>query len=482
MICKTLLVFPAVLNTILLFCPASITQAQSETNLHTFASGANNGDRPYAGLIQASDGYFYGTTKFGGAQSVGTIFRIGADGAYTNIYSLAGSGFDGWQPSGGLVQGTDGNFYGMTLMKGTNTCQCGTIYRVSRSGAYTVIHQFAGGANDGGSPNATLIQASDGNFYGTATVGGTGTHGGGVVFRISPNGAYANIYSFGSYATDGYQPMGGVVQGPDGALYGTTFFGGTNPFGTIYRVTTNGAYTSLHSFGGGKPYGNDDGDGPYGSLVVGPDGNLYGTAYKGGTNNCACGVVFRISTGGSYQTVYSFRDYPDGANPQSGLVLGSDGNFYGTTFAGGSPNYATYGTIFRVSPSGQYASLYAFGSEIGEGEPMAPLVQGSDGNFYGTTTLGGTSFSGTVFKLIAGLPSPANKVTNVSIAGTNVIVTVPAVAGETYQLQYATSLTAPNWSNVPGAPPTYSSGGALTLVDFGGALSTKRYYRLLITP
>lgn len=481
MICKNLLVFPAVLNT-LLFCLVADGQAQTETNLHVFASGANNGDRPYAGLIQATDGYFYGTTKFGGAQSIGTIFRISADGAYTNVYSFAGSGFDGWEPTGGLVQGTDGNFYGMTSMKGTNGCQCGTIFRVTPGGTYTVIHQFAGGTSDGGSPNSTLIQASDGNFYGTATAGGTGTHGGGVVFRISPAGVYANIYSFGSYANDGYQPMGGVVQGNDGALYGMTFFGGTNNFGTIYRVTTNGTYTSLHSFAGGFYYGNADGHAPYGSLVVGPDGNLYGTASEGGTNTCACGVVFRISPNGNYQTIYSFHDYPDGANPEAGLVLGSDGNFYGTTYAGGSPNFATYGTIFRISPTAQYASLYAFGSEIGQGEPVAPLVQGSDGNFYGTTTLGGSSFRGTVFKLFAALPSPANKVSGVSIAGTNVVITIPSVAGETYQLQYSTNLTSANWSNVPGVPPTYSSGGSLTLVDFGGALFPKRYYRLVITP
>ena len=126
---------------------------------HLFAAGATNGDRPFAGLIQGTDGNFYGTTQFGGSAGVGTVFRISPGGAYTNLYSFAGTfTFDGWQPMGRLVQGSDGNFYGTTSTKGTNGCSCGTVFRISPNGSnYTTLHYFASGANDGNSPKETLI-------------------------------------------------------------------------------------------------------------------------------------------------------------------------------------------------------------------------------------------------------------------------------------------------------------------------------------
>ena len=154
-------------------------------------------------------------------------------------------------------------------------------------------------------------------------------------------------------------------------------------------------------------------------------------------------------------------------------MLGSDGNFYGTTYGGGT-NICGCGTLFRISPSGQYKTLYSF-SAIGPGEPEAGLVQGSDGNFYGTTL-------GIVFKMAASLSAPANHMSGVSVAGSNVVITVASVAGETYQLQSATNLISGNWSNVPGVSVTNSIGGPLTVTNAGGAGSARRYYRLVITP
>src|ERR1043166_7998300 len=390
----------AALLAILLRSLPPVAEAQIVANLHLFSAGATNGDRPNAGLIQGSDGNFYGTTQFGGSATVGTVFRISPSGEYTNLYSFGSTAiFDGWQPLAALVQGSDGNFYGTTSMQGTNSCKCGNLFRISPGGGYTNLHYFSGLANDGGSPNGALIQGRDGNFYGTAY--GGGTHGAGVVFRISPTGEYTNLYSFGSVPADGAGPRGGLVQGRDGNFYGTTFAGGSNGFGTVFRLGPTGDYAVLHRFAGGFYYGNNDGHAPYGPLVEGPDGNFYGTASLGGTNNCSCGVVYRIAPNGNYTTIHSFHDYPDGSTPEAGLVLGSDGNFYGTTFSGGTNNIYAYGTIFRISPSGQYATLYSFDHLTRGSYPQSSLVQGSDGNFYGTTYESGTGQRGTVFKLFA---------------------------------------------------------------------------------
>lgn len=456
--------------------------AQTVTILHTFSSSATNGNQCYAGLIQARDGNFYGTTASGGSAGAGTVFRISPSGAYTNLYSFASTyTFDGWQPLAALVQGSDGNFYGTTSGGGTYSCKCGNVFRISPSGSYTNLHYFSSRTNDGGTPRGALVQGSDGNFYGTATTGGSGSGSVGVVFRISPGGSYTNLYSFPGYPHDGYDPIGALVQGSDGNFYGTTLNGGTNGFGTVFRISPSGSYTNLHSFAGGYGYGNDDGHAPYGGLVQGRDGNFYGTTALGGGNANGAGVVFRIGPSGSYTTLYSFTNFPpDGSEPKAGLVLGSDGNFYGTTYGGGT-NICGCGTVFRISPSGQYKTLYSFGAP-GQGEPGAGLVQGSDGNFYGTTELGGTNSLGTVFKLVVSLPAPANQMNGVSVVGTNVVITVSSVAGETYQLQYATDLTSGNWSNVPNVSVTNSIGGPLTVTNFGGAVSPGRYYRLVITP
>jgi uncharacterized repeat protein (TIGR03803 family) len=455
-------------------------EAQTVTILHTFSSIATNGDEPFAGLIQGRDGNFYGTTEFGGSQAVGTVFRISPGGSYTNLYSFASTFTgDGWQPLAGLVQGSDGNFYGTTSAQGTNTCKCGNVFRISPSGSYANLHYFSGLTNDGSTPRGALVQGSDGNFYGTATGGGSGTGGAGVVFRISPSGSYTNLYSFPGYPKDGYLPKGALVQGSDGNFYGTTVNGGTNGFGTVFRVSPSGSYTNLHSFAGGYYYGNNDGQHPYGGLVQGGDGNFYGTTTGGGTNVNVGGIVFRMTPSGACTTLYSFGGAPDGGSPVA-LVLGSDGNFYGTTQSGGT-NVCGCGTIFRISPIGTYRSLYSFGVP-GQGQPGAGLVQGSDGNFYGTTELGGTNSLGTVFKMAASLPSPANQMNGVGVAGTNVVITVSSVAGETYQLQYATGLSSGNWSNVPEASVTNSMGGSITVTNIGGAVSAGRFYRLVITP
>ena len=358
---KTLRV-PLVIVLVVLAGRAFHANAQTETNLYSFGNGTD-GQNPVAGLVQGSDGNFYGTTQYGGGGGGGTVFRISPSGNYVNLYYLPSES----NPTAGLALDSDGNFYGTTT--GGGTVGWGTVFQISPSGVYSNLYSFPSYLHDGGWPYAGLVQGSDGNFYGTTEGGGTGTNcesGCGTVFRISPSGSYASLYSFVGYPTDGATPYAGLVQGSDSNFYGTTTVGGmihittqngTYGGGTVFRITSNGNYTNLYSFGSGT-----DGINPYAGLVQGNDGNFYGTTEYGG--NYGNGTVFRISPSGSYMILYFFGSGSDGAY-QAGLMQGSDGNFYGTTYRGGIYNY---GTVFRISPNGSYTNLYSFGSYPTDGQ------------------------------------------------------------------------------------------------------------------
>src|SRR5208282_6072289 len=254
----------------------------------------------------------------------------------------------------------------------------GTVFKISTNGGLASLYFFSGG-NDGANPQAGLVQGSDGNFYGTTEPGGTNNYG--TVFKISTNGGLTSLYSF-TGGNDGANPQAGLVQGSDGNFYGTTYQGGTNNDGAVFKIRTNGGLSSLYSFTGGN-----NGANPQAGLVQGSDGNFYGTTYQGGTNNY--GTVLKISTNGGLTRLYSFTGGYVGANPQAGLVQGSDGNFYGTTYQGGTNGI---GTVFKISTNGGLTSLYSFGGKDGE-NPYAGLLQGSDGNFYGTTYRGGAGYA-----------------------------------------------------------------------------------------
>jgi uncharacterized repeat protein (TIGR03803 family) len=401
------------------------------TTMHAF-TGGNDGAGPN-GLVQGSDGNFYGTTSSGGTSGAGTVFKISTNGVLTSLYSFADGTNYGANPSAALVQGSDGSFYGTTEYGGTYTNQYGqgqgTVFKISLNGALTTLHSFGsvqdtnGVPLDGANPSAALVQGSDGSFYGTTAYGGTYTNqygqGQGTVFKISLNGALTTLHSFGSVQDtsgvplDGANPSAALVQGNDGSFYGTTAYGGTytNQYsgqgqGTVFRISLNGALTTLYSFGSvqdtnGVPL---DGANPSAALVQGSDGSFYGTTREGGTNGV--GTVFKISTNGVLTTLHSFTGGNDGAGP-NGLAQGSDGSFYGTTEYnfwgrwGGAGN----GTVFKISPTGAYASLYSFTGGNDGGNPGAGLAQASDGSFYGTTTGGGVSGAGTVFRLTI-VPQP----------------------------------------------------------------------------
>jgi uncharacterized repeat protein (TIGR03803 family) len=359
--------------------------AQTLTTLHSF-NGAD-GSSPEGTLVQGSDGNLYGTTPLGGAHAKGTVFRIDSTGNLTTLHSFSGPPGDGAVPVGGLVQGSDGNFYGTTASGGTFFQ--GTVFRITSSGAITVLHSFNSFLSEGAVPVAGLIQASDGNFYGTTAVGGQ--HFQGTMFKIDATGNLTTLHSFTGSPNDGSNPVAGLVQGSDGNLYGTTPSGGAHFQGIVCRISQGGGgFTVLHSFSGYPAEGGV----PFAALVQGNDGDLYGTTAVGGQH--FQGTVFKIDGAGTLTTLHSFNGSPnEGANPVAGLVQGSDGNFYGTIVLGGTHHR---GTLFSIDATGSVTTLHSFSGSPNEGAlPFAGLVQGSDGNLYGTTTSGGTHGAGTVF-------------------------------------------------------------------------------------
>ena len=267
----------------------------SVTVLHSFVQSGADGTDPYAGLVQAKDGYFYGTTFFGGAANAGTTFKMDASGNVTSLHSFSGT--DGAAPYAGLIQAADGNFYGTTYYGGSSGLGNGAVYRMDASGAVTVLHGFSW--PDGELPFGGVIQASDGNFYGTTLAGGA--WGSGTVFKIDPAGHLTVLHSFSQ--SDGAGPIGALIQAKDGSLYGTTSGGGALLNGTIFKMDLLGNLTVLHSFSG------SDGANPYAGVVQGTDGNLYGTTQYGGA--AGIGVVFRLDLSGLSSTAQVKAQGPD---------------------------------------------------------------------------------------------------------------------------------------------------------------------------
>jgi uncharacterized repeat protein (TIGR03803 family) len=318
-----------------------------------------------------------------------TIFHSFGDGSVAN---------DGLYPVAALIQGTDGNLYGTTQEGGSSAF--GTVFKITLTGDLTILHSFRDGsvANDGLSPTADLMQGPDGNFYGTTSGGGSTNSG--TVFAMTPAGTVTILHKFldGSVNKDGWNPRAGLVMGSDGDLYGTASNGGVSNNGIAFKITTLGQLTILHWFGDGSV--PNDAVFPESDLILGSDGNFYGTGGSVATN----GAVFKMTPAGGITILHSFGDgsvLNDGASPVGGLVEGADGNFYGTTFEGGFND--DNGTLFKVSAAGNYALLYLFGNQDlhSDGNPEGGLIIGPDGNFYGTTSLGGVSV-GSIFQMTSG--------------------------------------------------------------------------------
>jgi uncharacterized repeat protein (TIGR03803 family) len=386
---------------------ATVSSAQTFKKLVDFSG--SNGASPSGSLVQGTDGNLYGTTEDGGANGDGTVFKITPSGTLTTIYNFCSETgcTDGEAPDAGLALGTGGNFYGTTYGGGENyygecTTGCGTLFKITPSGTRTTLYTFCSESSclDGKNPVGPLVLGSDGNFYGT-TVGG-GTSGAGTIFRISSSGLMDTLSSFcppsGCTGTDGAYPEAGLVQGNDGNFYGTTEDGGANGAGIVFKITPSGTLTTLHNFCSLTDC--NDGQDPWDGVVQGSDRNFYGTTEDGGPN--LGGVVFKITPSGKLTTLYTFcseAGCSDGESPIAGLVQGSDGNFYGTTDGGGT---SRAGTVFRITPSGTLTTLHSFDATDGSA-PVAALIQAVNGVFYGTTYTGRASSEGTVFRLSVGL-------------------------------------------------------------------------------
>jgi uncharacterized repeat protein (TIGR03803 family) len=329
-----------------------------------------------------------------GAQTFTSLFRFeGADGANPLYMSL--------------VQGIDGSLYGTTMNGGVN--DNGTVFKVSSDGGLMALHSFGG--TDGYYPFG-VVQATNGNLYGTTQEGGT--PGGGTVFEITLSGVLTTLYNFctQSNCSDGYFPVAAMIEGADGNFYGTTEFGGTNDGGTVFKISPRGALTTLYSFCAQSNCA--DGARPLAGLVQGIDGNFYGTTYYGGSGNggnCfdgesyGCGTVFQITRQGTLTTLYSFcadANCTDGSYPYATLLQGNNGDFYGTTALGGTGVCkGGCGTVFQMTPNNILTRLYSFCHQTDCGQlPLAGLVEATDGNLYGTTELGGSFNSGTLFEIV----------------------------------------------------------------------------------
>jgi uncharacterized repeat protein (TIGR03803 family) len=400
---------------------AAASQAQTLNTLATFDYTVNGSGPVYGPLAQGTDGNFYGTASSGGVKGKGTVFRMTPTGTLTALYTFCSQAncSDGTVPYAGLVLGTDGNFYGSSITGGADCQGCrgyGTVFKITASGVLTTLHHFS--LRDGAYPYAPLVQGTDGNFYGTTEAGGTNS--GGTVFRITAAGNLTTLHNFD--LIDGIQPQAAaLLQGSDGKFYGTAYNGGTNGLGTIFNVTTSGDVTTLYNFC--SETNCADGASPESGLVLGNDGNFYGTTEFGGTN--AYGTVFQFTPGGKLTTLHTF-DSIDGGYLHAGLVQAADGTFYGTTPSLGAN---TFGTAFAITSAGAFTTLYNFCAQSGCSDgssPLAQLLLGANGDLYGETQGGGNDNSGTIFRLEVGLgpavstlPTSGNVGSSVRILGTN---------------------------------------------------------------
>jgi uncharacterized repeat protein (TIGR03803 family) len=409
-----------------LFCGASgiVSQAQTLTTLFSF--NGSNGAGPVA-LTQGFNGNFYGATVLGGGtgciSGCGTVFEYTPKGLTTlHFFCSAENCADGTQVDSSLYLSPSGNIYGGTFYGGNETspCEslggCGTLFEITSAGNFTTIYEFCAQTNcpDGSNPKAPPTIGLNGNLYGTTALGGHVNKGYpdfcafgcGTIFELTPAGKLTTLHDFCTQiltCPDG-QEGDGLTLGTDGYFYGTTpdgVRGNEDTYaGSFYRMTASGKFTVLYQF---CQNGTTCSDGYSPSPVVqGADGNFYGTTSGGGGNEGqAQGTFFKITPDGTLTTLYAFcsqqPNCPTGAQP-SAVILATDGNFYGTTAIGG--NLASTcsshgcGTIFKITPAGELTTLYTFCSQANCADgsvPTAGLIQGTDGMLYGSTAGGGAT-------------------------------------------------------------------------------------------
>lgn len=454
--------------------------AQTFKNLGGFSG--SDGSQPFGPLVQSTNGSLYGTTASGGSQSLGTIFSVSTSGSLKLVFSFCPScPASGQGTYAGVIQATNGTFYGTTYDGGTGNG--GTVFSLPPGGTLTTLHNFCSesGCTDGQFPVGAIVEGTDGNFYGTTATGGA--NGAGTVFEITPQGTLTTLYNFCSQSSqggcgDGEEPLAGLIQGTNGNFFGTTAFGGGNGGGTTFEITPTGTLTTLGNFScvgsacgvGARPL--------YGSLVQASDGDFYGTTSAGGS--LGYGTVFKMPPGGKPTAIYAFCSQSgctDGANPYGGLVQATDGNFYGTTYFGGGHND---GTVFKITSAGELTTLHSFSGSDGQG-PIGSPVQDTNGDLYGTTVAGGAgSNNGVVFTVSLGLTAFVEPQTTSGAVGAAVKILGSNFTGAT-QVTFngaATPFKIVSSSQITTTVPTGATTGTVQVVTPSGTLSSNVPFRV----
>lgn len=462
--------------------------AQTFTKLLDF--NKTDGELPFhTSLVQGLDGNIYGTTSAGGdftcppTGRCGTLFALAPDGTIRTFVSFNGT--DGSNPYGGLVQVANGDFFGTTNTGGGQVVGIGggTVFKVSANGQLTTLHAFCSETNctDGDSPTSGLLRANDGNFYGTTCAGGASNNG--TIYKITPAGTLTTLHSFDGVG-DGSCPFGALMQATNGNFYGATQGGGSNLYGTVFGITRAGTLTTLHTFAGPSA----DGAFPGSTLAQAADGSLYGTTLLGGA--CppqplsGCGTIFKITPQGKLITLYNFcplgNPCADGESPGDGLIMGSDGNFYGTTEFGGTGVNA--GTIFRITPQGTLTTLFTLSNTNADGKyPVTTLLQATDGKFYGTTEEGGIIGRGTIFSLDAGLPRFVKTSPSFGKVGGLIIILGTDLTGATsvsFNGTPATAFKVVSATQINVAVPIGATSGLVTVSTPTGTLTSNAVFHV----
>ena len=476
---KVLTLLTALFAAVILAGTVVPAQAQTFNSLYSF-EGVNDNEGSWPeGLVQGTDGNLYGVTRAGGNAgeiSSGTFYKISTSGDLKLICTFYNTACRDAQGPENLVLGANGSFYGVALD--------GENFRINNKGKLKVLY-----SNQNSISVAPLVLASNKDFYGVSKNSGTNNEG--TVFKMTPAGKLTTLYSFcsvvqNSICLDGAQPVFPLVQGSDGNLYGTTSIGGNDGvnsgYGTIFKITQAGTLTTLYNFPGFTQSSS--------ALVEGADGNFYGTTADGGTGTYgAGGTFFRVTPSGSVTTLYNFctlNQCADGSQP-SNIILATDGNFYGIAWDSGANQQ---GTIFQFTPNGVLTTLHNFDGGDGSGpNGGGTLMQATNGTFYGTMMEGGTGWptcsfdcDGTIFSLDMGLspfvetvPTSGKAKTAVKILGTD-LTGATSVTFNGTEATFKVASSSEITTNVPAGATT----GVIKVVTPSGTLTSNAVFQVAV--
>jgi uncharacterized repeat protein (TIGR03803 family) len=467
----------------LLYVATTVALGQTYSVLYNFGSKAGDPVVPYySGIIaQGRDGDLYSST----CQNNGAFPLSTPSDFYGTAYRMSSTGtistfdfnVDAECAYSGFTLGTDGNFYGTTYWSvgpsGQSEYATGTIFKMTPRGVVTILHQFTGGS-DGATPYAPPVEGRDGNFYGTTAQDSTAVGGGfGTIYKITPSGEFTTLHVFSG--PDGGSPFAPLVLGIDGNFYGTTWNGGLG-YGVVFKIQPSGEFTVLHKFN------NSDGGDPSAPLILGSDGNFYGTTTRA---TAGSGTIYKMKPSGQLTVLHYMDASKEGEFLLGGLVEATDGNFYGST---GLTLPCGYGTIFRITPAGELSVLHNFSGANGYAGANATILQHTNGLLYGTAEAGGTGNvnctlgqCGVFYSLDIGadpfvtfLPAAARVGKTVEILGQGFTgATLVSFNGT------AANFTVVSDKYLTAVVPAGTTTGKIVVTEPGGALASSKMFRVL---